>query len=201
VNPRVQLSFYKALFNAWCTTRRFQKVSACPFCGEGTESIEHFCRCKKISSFANRYLHLPRGAYDSPEGLLCLQSGCHEGLLTVQLILLSAVYSALNMINHGAQPAELDVFLIQLCKQATFGHKRSQKWFKFFASNFRTLPPKQLFCVHNEFWRNSYTPSLKVVSLSPPPHPLDKFLKYWNPAASRTNAVQDMRRKNASLLD
>ena len=110
VPARVAFVLFRSWFNGWCTARRFQNRSAlCRFgCESGSaagchDSIEHYAHCKAVRAFAADILHLPHQVVGSLQGFLCLSAGLDDDTLTLQLLLLYAVYTATNVLRF-AQP-------------------------------------------------------------------------------------------------
>ena len=99
--PSTRWALARAWLNGWCTARRFQTRQACPFCGGGEDSIEHFCRCRVIREVGNSRLALGLDPAD-PLGLLLLDGRFRTRHATLRhALFLHAVYKAHNALRRA----------------------------------------------------------------------------------------------------
>jgi hypothetical protein len=135
VPVKVVFVLFRTWFNGWCSARRFQvKQAPCLFgCEFGSaegchDSIEHYMRCPVVANFALQRLRLPQTSVRSMVAFMCLGANIDDELLTLQLLLVYAIYSATNCLRF-AKPAidNLDEFLLQFVHQGASQSNHAQR--------------------------------------------------------------------------
>ena len=78
VAPRVLAAVFRAVWNGWCTARRFQKDAPCCLCcsASAMDSIEHYAQCPVTNRLRTAFGL--RRCFFSLAGLLCLADGMTE---------------------------------------------------------------------------------------------------------------------------
>ena len=140
VPPRVHAAIFKTLWNGWATAARFQCKAACVLkCSDATDPlgqplaqdrIEHYVHCP----FAKELLVVKFGLQPdsvSKEDFLFATDGLLEHTDKVTLVAI-AIYALMRATNHfrhrpPASSEEVLDFLEEAAKQATSGHRSSQR--------------------------------------------------------------------------
>ena len=130
-SPRVHAASFGAMWNRWCTRRRFQLRGQCRLCQkEHTEdSIEHYAFCSSIREVASRRLRLDPSRHVNLHTFTCTNPFLHsEELLTRAALLVYAVYRALNHQRQATVPLlgdDLFQAMSQWIIEGARGHARS----------------------------------------------------------------------------
>ena len=134
VAPRVGIVLFRTWLNGRPTSRRFQDRSKCCLlrCGRPTaeDSIEHYAFCPVVLEVARCHVNLPDHTIGSVRSFLVLYENVSKETLTLQLLLLYAVYGATNAMRYGKEahrlhPLNCQQLILQLIWQGVFGHTPS----------------------------------------------------------------------------
>ena len=136
VPPRVALVLFRTVFNGWCTARRFHvKEAKCLLgCEPGSrqgchDSIEHYAHCPVVKHFAMHSLNIPQSCVGGLFNFLCMKPVDDE-VLTLQLLLAFAVYSATNCLRLARPQVAMNAmheFLLQYVHQGASTMTSAQK--------------------------------------------------------------------------
>ena len=135
VPPRVSAAVLSTVWNRWTTTRRYQqRVIACRFgCGiEEGDSIEHYCRCPVVQNCCRKAFNLNPKHHASLHGFtLATPHISHRCTLTMQGLLVYAVYTTFNRIQHSpkgrASPGVAYDAIVQAVREGARGHAGATK--------------------------------------------------------------------------
>ena len=139
VNPRVHAAIFKAVWNGWTTSARFQNRSRCVLgCSEAVDAlgypiaedrIEHYVTCPFTCWLLSKVGLHPSHA--SKEHFFLVADGMmeHTDRVVLRSIILYAMMRATNhfRIHHPVSPVGVRHFLEEACKAATRGHRSSSK--------------------------------------------------------------------------
>ena len=107
--PRVHATMFGAIWNRWCTLRRFQQQGRCRLCQKQhtEDSIEHYVFCSSIRELAVRRLRLDLKIHVNIHTLTCTNPLIDTAeLLTRAALLVYATYRALNYQREAAIPLQ-----------------------------------------------------------------------------------------------
>ena len=107
VTPRVHAAVFGAIWNRWCTLRRFQTTGPCRLCNRRhtEDSIEHFAFCSAVKEVASRRLRLNANRHVNIHTFTCTNPLLDtEELLTRAALLIYATYRALNHQRQAPVP-------------------------------------------------------------------------------------------------
>ena len=105
--PRAQASVFRLVWNGWCTDRRFQHDTSCPFCRKvhSEDSIQHFPYCAVVREFAKRYLKLPALTFANWIGL-DLSLHAQEDYRRRIYFLIWIIYRSRQHLVHALRPPD-----------------------------------------------------------------------------------------------
>ena len=97
-------AYVRTILNGWCTARRFQRISPCPFCGDGQDSLEHFALCPTVRDVANSQLCLGLQAAQ-PLSFFLLDGQSRSNRQCIRgAAFLHALYRTHNALRQGPRP-------------------------------------------------------------------------------------------------
>ena len=102
-SPRVHAAVFGAIWNRWCTLRRFQLRGRCRLCQQPhtEDSIEHYSHCNAVCELATRHLNLCRHKHVNIHTFTCTNALIRTTeQLTRAALLLYATYRASNHQRH-----------------------------------------------------------------------------------------------------
>ena len=105
--PRVHAALFGAIWNRWCTLRRFQLQGRCQLCQQPhtEDSIEHYPFCNAVKELATRRLGLCRHTQVNIQTFTCTNPFIRTNeQLTRAALLVYATYRALNHQRHTDNP-------------------------------------------------------------------------------------------------
>ena len=126
--PRVHAAVFGAIWNRWCTLRRFQQRGRCRLCQQPSteDSIEHYSRCAIVRRVAQKRLRLDSSTQVNIHTFTCTNPLLHtEEQLTRAALLIYATYRALNhqrMSETPLTPEELYSAMSQWIVEGARGH-------------------------------------------------------------------------------
>ena len=98
-------AYMRTIMNGWCTPRRFQRDSPCPFCGGCQDSLEHFARCPAVREVANLRLFLGQQAAH-PLTFFLLDGHARPNAQCIRsAAFLHALYRTHKAVRHGPKPS------------------------------------------------------------------------------------------------
>ena len=139
VSPRVHAALFKALWNGWTTSARFQINSKCVLgCSEAVDALGHPIAEDRIEHYVGcpftRWLMSKVGLHPfsaSKEHFFLVADGMmeHTERVILHCIILYAMMRATNhfRIHPSASAVEVRDFMEEACKAATRGHRSSCK--------------------------------------------------------------------------
>ena len=135
VNPRVQTTVFRLLFNGWHTCRRHQARNGVCFLGcngaHREDAIEHYGGCPTFRKAALSYLRISETVLND-RGKVFMLYPLNEETRTRLAILWHAVYRLRNDVAHRHLPSPLSPsdslsYLWAEIKDAVAGHNRSAR--------------------------------------------------------------------------
>jgi hypothetical protein len=134
VCPRVAAACFSTLWNRWTTERRFDRrgspenrcLLGCSPTAE--DSIEHYCRCPVVRSFADRFLQLRLTSENGLEYFMLAPFSSEEKvMLTRAAVMIYATYNTINRIRYGERCGAKTALemLMQFGREAVRGHSAS----------------------------------------------------------------------------
>ena len=136
VPPRVHAACWRAAWNGWCIDYRFRNMEGrwwtkpCVLnCTAGAEDrIEHYCQCPHVIQFARHCLGIENQACSLARFLL-VDSGMSAYALTLQALLVYAVYRTTNAARHSdsLSPQHIYDMLEEFIKGAARGHDNASR--------------------------------------------------------------------------
>ena len=129
--PRVHAAVYGAIWNRWCTLRRFQQQGRCRLCQSPhtEDSIEHYPFCSSVRRLATTRLRLNCATQVNIQTFTCTNPLLHtQEELTRAALLIYATYRALNhqrRADHPLHAEELHNAMCQWVIEGARGHPRS----------------------------------------------------------------------------
>jgi hypothetical protein len=135
VPPRVLAAVLRTWFNGWCTRRRFQGRGECLYgCACGEDSIDHYMRCNRLSSYGQTRLRLPTESSTGGQSLsfmlLEATSSVADATLTRRALLMAAAYRLHCKHRRSDGLSEEDTLrraLDQAIKESTLGHLKAMQ--------------------------------------------------------------------------
>ena len=131
--PRVHAAVFGAIWNRWCTRRRFQQKGLCRLCQSPTseDSIEHYVTCKEVKQLASRRLRLDVAEHVNIHTFTCTNRAiATKELLVRSALLIYATYRALNYQRTAARPLQGEELYHALCQwliEGARGHSTSSR--------------------------------------------------------------------------
>ena len=131
--PRVHAAVFGAIWNRWCTLRRFQTRGRCRLCQQPhtEDSIEHYASCNTIRELATRRLGLCRHTQINIQTFTCTNPFIRTTeQLTRAALLIYATYRASNHQRHTDNPLQGEELYNALCQwvvEGARGHANSCK--------------------------------------------------------------------------
>ena len=129
--PRVHAALFGAIWNRWCTLRRFQLRGHCRLCQlpHTEDSIEHYANCKAVTELATRRLRLCRHTQVNIFTFTCTNPFIRTSeQLTRAALLVYATYRASNHQRHtenSLHDEELYNAMCQWVVEGARGHTQS----------------------------------------------------------------------------
>ena len=126
--PRVHAAVFGAVWNRWCTLKRFRHRGRCRLCQKlhSEDSIEHYVFCSCVREVAARRLKLDTTIHVNIHTFMCANPRIDtKELLTRSTLLIYATYRALNHQRHATiplQPEELLNAMSQWVIEGARGH-------------------------------------------------------------------------------
>ena len=151
VPPRVHATVFGAIWNRWCTLRRYQTRGRCRLCKQKLteDSIEHYAFCSSVREVAARQLRLDIRTQVNVHTFTCTNPLLHtEELLTRAALLIYATYRALNHQRHATSQLQGEDLYHAMCQwivEGTRGHAKSSRTL---ASTWTDREQKPLPAVH-----------------------------------------------------
>lgn len=131
VAPRVHAALFSAIWNRWCTLRRFQTTGTCRLCRRPLteDAIEHYPFCTVVRAIATRRLRLDITAHVNLHTFTCTNPLINtKELLTRAALLIYSTYRALNYQRQANTPLAEDELLNAMSQwiiEGTRGHPSS----------------------------------------------------------------------------
>ena len=129
--PRVHAAVYGAIWNRWCTLRRFQQRGRCRLCSQPhtEDSIEHYPFCNIVKRLAASRLRLNGSTQVNIHTFTCTNPLIRtEEELTRAALLIYSTYRALNhqrLSDTPLQAEELHNAMCQWVVEGARGHART----------------------------------------------------------------------------
>ena len=122
--PRVHASVYGAIWNRWCTLRRFQQRGRCRLCRKPhtEDSIEHYGFCDTVRRVATTRLRLNIETQVNIHSFTCTNPLIHtREELTRTALLVYSTYRALNHQRHTDTPLDTEELHNAMCQWVVEG--------------------------------------------------------------------------------
>ena len=129
--PRVHAALFGAIWNRWCTRRRFQLQGRCWLCQlpHTEDSIEHYALCSTVKELATRRLGLCRQTQVNIHTFMCTNPFIRtKEQLTRAALLVYATYRASNYQRHAENPLQGEELYNAMCQwivEGARGHAQS----------------------------------------------------------------------------
>ena len=129
--PRVHAAVFGAIWNRWCTLRRFQQRGRCRLCRlpHTEDSIEHYPHCTTVRRLASTRLRLNTSTQVNIHTFTCTNPLLRtKEQLTRAALLIYATYRALNyqrLADHPLGTEELHNAMCQWIIEGARGHSRT----------------------------------------------------------------------------
>ena len=129
--PRVHAAVYGAIWNRWCTLRRFQQQGRCRLCTQphSEDSIEHYAHCNVVKRLASSRLRLCGSTQVNLHTFTCTNPLIRtQEELTRAALLVYSTYRALNHQRLSKEPLETDELHNAMCQwvvEGARGHART----------------------------------------------------------------------------
>ena len=130
VAPRVHAAVFSAIWNRWCTLRRFQTRGNCRLCNSRhtEDSIEHYVFCSAVREVATRRLRLNISRHVNIHTFTCTNPLLDtEELLTRAALLIYATYRALNHQRQAPIPLRGEELYHAMCQWIIEGARGNTK--------------------------------------------------------------------------
>ena len=123
-SPRVHAATFGALWNRWCTLRRFQLRGRCRLCQKvhSEDSIEHYAFCDTVREVATRRLRLDARLHVKIHTFTCTNPHLNtRELLTRAALLIYATYRASNFQRQASPPCTVRICTKRCAKGSSRG--------------------------------------------------------------------------------
>ena len=122
--PRVHAAVFGAIWNRWCTLRRYQQQGRCRLCQlpHTEDSIEHYSFCTSVRKLATTRLRLCTTTQVNIHTFTCTNPLLRTNeQLTQAALLIYATYRALNHQRRAETPLHADELFNAMCQWVVEG--------------------------------------------------------------------------------